>query len=145
MQKHTGLLCSEAAFGEDKARAPLAVRNRRGPRAREFGAAISELTMVHHHHGVLRDDIRELFLSGEGAGRGGTNAADRTETNFQWTEYGDGDRSQLELRCVVRVLEAVLFYGRILMGLASFDLPSRQAQGFGASIPATVNGLCARA
>ena len=31
----------------------------------------------------------------------------------------------------MRVLEAALFYGRIFTALSSFELPSRQAQGFG--------------
>ena len=96
MQNHTGLLRSEAAFGEDDARAPFVVRNRRGPGARDFGAALSELTMDHHHHEVLRDDFRALFLVGERADRGGTNAANRTKATFRWIEYGDGtDRSSI--------------------------------------------------
>ena len=41
------------------------VRNRRGPGAREFGSALSELTMDHYHHEVLRDQFMELFLFGE--------------------------------------------------------------------------------
>ena len=131
MQKHTVLLRSETAFGKDDARAPLEVRNRRGPGAREFGAALPELTMDHYHHEVHRDDFWGLFLFGERAGRGGTNTANRTKTNFHWIEYGDGDRSQLGLRCVVRVLEAALFYSLILTALASLELPCGQAQGFG--------------
>ena len=84
MQKHTGLglLESETAFGEDDAGAPLVLRSRRGPGAREFGAALSELTMDHYHHEVLRDDFQGLFLFGEQAGRGGTDAAHRTKANF---------------------------------------------------------------
>ena len=86
--------------------------------------------MDHHHHEVLRDDSRELFLFGERAGSGGTNAADRKKANFRWIVFSDGDRSQLQLRCVVRVQETTLFCGLSLTALASFELPRRQAWWF---------------
>ena len=69
----------------------------------------------------------------------------RKKANVRWIEYSDGDRSELGLRCVVRVLEAAPFYGLILTALASFELPCRQAQEFGGVHACGGQCLCARA
>ena len=132
MQKHTGLLRSEAAFGEDDWSCSFVgceadgVQERRGsePPCRSLRWIIATTASL-----VTTSGSRSFSVNGQAVAA--RTLLMRTKANFRWIEYSERDRSQLELRCFVRVLEAALFYGLSLTAMASFEHPRRQAQWFG--------------